>query len=69
MAADLIKMPKAPAAQLRAEMRRRGVRNAARAFGITENDALRIAGSQVARRSAIVKLLQMVTDQARGGRR
>jgi hypothetical protein len=53
-------MPRSPAAQLRADMRGLGVRRAAKRWGVSPTDGLRLAAGLAAPRVAVVTVLRRV---------
>ena len=65
MSLDMVKVPPSPAAQLRRDIRRFGVRRTARRWQISAGDALRIAANLVARRTSVERVLERVLEQVR----
>jgi hypothetical protein len=56
----LVRVPRSPAAQLRAAIRRDGVRAAARAWGLTPGQALRVAADVGAPRPVVLRCLRRI---------
>jgi hypothetical protein len=63
-----LRMPRSPAAQLRSDMRRLGVRRAARLWGLPPNDCLRIGAGIAAPRDSVVAALRRVLARLEAGR-
>jgi hypothetical protein len=64
----MLRMPRSPSAQLRRDMRIIGVRRAARRWGISGVDALRICAGLAVRASSIETVLRLAWASARGRR-